>query len=134
MNCPGLALARAAEAMAGTRFRLGGTDPAFGLDCIGLVVAALAAVGRSTGPIPAYTLRQYDICRFTALAEKVGLRVAETGTLAGDVLLFHPSPSQSHLAVSLEAGRMAHAHAELRRVVISPAPPPWPHACTWRLT
>ena len=42
----GEALAEAAVAFAGTRFRLHGRDPETGLDCIGLLAAALTRIGR----------------------------------------------------------------------------------------
>ncbi len=43
------AFAEAAESLVGIRFRLFGRDPAYGLDCVGLVAAALARSGRSSG-------------------------------------------------------------------------------------
>jgi len=134
MICAGEQLAAAAEAMAGAPFRLGGRDPAAGLDCIGLVVAALEAIGRPVATLPSYTLRQFDIQRFLAFAQSAGLQSTDTkAATAGDVLLLHPSPSQCHLAISLGHGGIVHAHAELRRVVITPAPLPWPVTRRWRL-
>jgi cell wall-associated NlpC family hydrolase len=44
-NCPGLATA--AETLVGSRFRLHGRDPETGLDCVGVVAAAMAAIGQS---------------------------------------------------------------------------------------
>jgi cell wall-associated NlpC family hydrolase len=119
--------------MVGAPFRLGGRDPASGLDCIGLIVAALEATGRQIGTLPRYTLRQHDIQSFIGLAEGAGLRPAGASPAAGDVLLLHPSPLQCHLAIALACGGIVHAHAELRRVVITPAPLPWPVSRRWRL-
>ena len=133
MICAGEQLAAAAEAMAGAPFRLGGRDPAAGLDCIGLVVAALEAIGRPVATLPSYTLRQFDIQRFLAFAQSAGLRSTDAAAKAGDVLLLHPSPSQCHLAICLAHKGIVHAHAELRRVVITPAPLPWPVTRRWRL-
>lgn len=133
MTRAGEQLAAAAGAMAGTPFRLGGRDPVTGLDCIGLVVAALEAIGRPVATLPSYTLRQFDIQRFLVFAQTAGLLSTDTQPIAGDVLLLHPSPSQCHLAISLSRRGIVHAHAELRRVVISPAPLPWPVTRRWRL-
>ena len=53
----GAALAAAAESLVGTRFRLHGRDPDTGLDCVGLLAASLAAIGRAA-PLPnGYRLR-----------------------------------------------------------------------------
>ncbi len=133
MSVAGSALASAARAMVGSPFRLGGRDPASGLDCIGLIVAALEATGRPVGTMPSYTLRQHNIGSFLALADGTGLVCAVEETLPGDVLLLHPSPSQCHLAIRLACSGIVHAHAELRRVVITPAPLPWPETRRWRL-
>jgi len=133
MTHAGEQLAAAAEGMAGTPFRLGGRDPATGLDCIGLVVAALEAIGRPVPALPGYTLRQFDIQRFVAFAQNAGLRSTDTKVETGDVLLLHPSPSQYHLAISLGRRGIIHAHAELRRVVITPASLPWAVTRRWRL-
>ena len=66
------ALARAARALVGARFRLHGRDPATGLDCVGLVAAALAAMGRRV-PAPAgYALRNRDIAGALAFAAARG--------------------------------------------------------------
>lgn len=133
MTRAGAKLATAAEALVGTPFRLGGRDPATGLDCIGLVVAAMEAIGRPVGTLPFYTLRQHDIRRFLDLAQSAGLRSTENAERPGDIVLLHPSASQCHLAVHLSQRGLVHAHAELRRVVITPAPLPWPVSRRWRL-
>jgi cell wall-associated NlpC family hydrolase len=129
----GMALADTACEFVGKPFRLGGRDPATGLDCIGLIVAALENIGRPIGVLPAYTMRQYDLQRFVDLAERVGLTPTYASSARGDVLLLRPSPSQCHLAISLGDGGIVHAHAELRRVVITPPPLPWLVSRRWRL-
>jgi len=133
MSRAGERFAAAAEDLVGSPFRLGGRDPITGLDCIGLVAASLEAIGLQIGPLPQYSLRQHDIGRFVELAKMAGLRIARKHALCGDVLLLRPSPDQHHLAIRLADNSIVHAHAELRRVVITPSPLPWPAIRCWRL-
>ena len=133
MSEPGFKLADAACEFVGQPFRFGGRDPATGLDCIGLIVAALERTGRKISVLPAYTLRQHALSPFLALTESVGLKPTNAPPERGDVLLLRPSPSQFHLAIGLGEQGIIHAHAELRRVVITPPPLPWPVARRWRL-
>ena len=130
----GCALAEAAERLIGTRFRLHGRDPATGLDCVGLLVAALAAIGRDP-PVPrGYGLRNSDIAPVLAFAAPMGLVPAEGPQLPGDVLLVCAGPLQEHLLIAAAAPRFIHAHAGLRRVVATPGPLAWPLLRHWRLT
>lgn len=130
----GDALAAAAEALAGTRFRLHGRDPATGLDCIGLLAAALAAIGRSA-PLPTgYALRARSLPPLRDLAAACGFAETAARIEPGDVMLLRVGPCQHHLAIALDGGRFVHAHAGLRRVVVMPGPPPWPAVRRWRLS
>lgn len=130
----GDALAAAAERLVGTPFRLHGRDPARGLDCVGLVAAALAAIGRGAFAPVGYRLRQAGIERFIAAASRSGLAAAAGAIEPGDVLLARPGPAQHHLVIAATAGGFVHAHAGLGRVVLTPAPaPPWPVDHHWRL-
>ncbi len=129
----GAALAQAAEALAGTRFRLHGRDRDTGLDCVGLLAAALVAIGRPA-PLPTgYALRSHRIADLETAAAACGLGETEAPSHAGDVLLLRTSPCQHYLAIALAANRFVHAHAGLRRVVIVPGPLPWPTLRRWRL-
>lgn len=121
--------ARAAERLVGTRFRLHGRDPASGLDCVGLVAAAL---GVSTTPV-AYRLRNRDISAQLGFAPAAGLVETTGGIEPGDVLLVRAGPGQHHLLVADTRGGLIHAHAGLRRVVATPGPPRWPIERHWRL-
>lgn len=126
-------LAAAALALVGTRFRLNGRDPGSGLDCLGVVAASLAAVGRPA-PLP----RQFSLrCRgepdVEALVAPTGLVPACGAVAAGDVLLVRCSPVQLHLLVATAPDRYVHAHAGLRRVVLGPRDPAWAVARHWRL-
>lgn len=133
MSDPGAALARAAESLAGTRFRLHGRDRATGLDCVGLVAAALAIIGRNP-PVPLdYGLRNGSIDAALAYVPGAGFASCPGETLPGDLLLVSPGPAQHHLMVALDGARFVHAHAGLRRVVVTPGPLQWPQLRQWRL-
>jgi hypothetical protein len=62
-----------------------------------------------------------------------GLAAAAGPTRAGDVLLIRPGPAQHHLVIAATAGGFVHAHAGLRRVVLTPAPLGWTVEHHWRL-
>lgn len=129
----GEALARAAEALAGARFRLHGRDPATGLDCIGVLAAALAAIGRRAELPTGYALRSHRLPELARWASACGLAEAQGPIRPGDVLLLRSGPCQHHLAIALPGGRFVHAHAGLRRVVAVPGPPDAPVLRRWRL-
>jgi cell wall-associated NlpC family hydrolase len=130
---PGAALAQAAETLVGARFRLHGRDPATGLDCIGVLAAALAAIGRSA-PLPAaYTLRARAPEDLDTVVRRCGLIDASGPTLPGDVVLVRLAATQLHLLIAAGTRRFVHAHAGLRRVVVHDAPLAWPLAGAWRL-
>jgi len=127
------ALASAAEALVGARFRLHGRDPASGLDCIGLFAAAMAGIGRVVAMPNGYALRRRDITEFRPLAATFGFRETGDAIRPGDVLMFAVGPVQFHLGIAARDGLFIHAHAGLRRVVIGPAGGDWRPAGHWRL-
>ena len=126
-------IAVVAASLIGARFRLNGRDPQTGLDCVGVILAALAATGRTAPPLPPYTMRRTQLTPFDRLATGEGLRDVSGPSAPGDVLVFRTGPAQWHAAIALEDGRIVHAHAALRRVVSSPVPPDWTIARHWRL-
>jgi cell wall-associated NlpC family hydrolase len=129
----GAALAVAAEALVGCRFRLHGRDPATGLDCVGLLAVALRAIGRPA-PLPTgYALRSYTLPGLAQIATTCGFAPSEAPVQPGDVMLLRPGPCQHHLAIALPEARFVHAHAGLRRVVVTPGPPTCPVLSLWRL-
>ena len=115
-----------ARRLVGVRFRAQGRDPAFGVDCIGLVAAALARRVAADHP-----MRSGDVARVAAGAEALGL-VRADGARAGDIIVFETGPGQLHLAVKSEAG-IIHADAGTRRVVERPGEAPWPVMAAWRM-
>jgi len=129
----GEALAEAAVALAGTRFRLHGRSPETGLDCIGLLAAALMQIGRPA-PLPTgYRLRAHVLPALEGVAKACGFAETEEQLLPGDVLLLRVGPCQYHLAIAANERRFVHAHAGLRRVVIAPGPLAEPVLHRWRL-
>jgi cell wall-associated NlpC family hydrolase len=126
------ALAAAARALVGTPFRPGGRDPNSGLDCFGVLHAALRAIG--TEPLlPArYRLRKLALPDLDPWLAANRLARCSGTVLAGDVLLLQWGPAQPHCAIVTQRG-FVHAHAGLRRVVESPGAPPRPTLCHARL-
>lgn len=131
----GAALAAAAAALVGTRFRLGGRDPASGLDCIGLLHAASAALGRPLALPVGYPLRVRDLAAWLPDPARLGLGLVPVAgpPQPGDVVLLAPGPAQVHLAIAANSGGWVHAHAGLRAVVISPDRPAGALLHHWRL-
>lgn len=127
------AFARAAEGLIGTPFRLHGRDPASGLDCVGLVFASLAAIGRDPVAPRGYGLRNCTIAHWLRHAGWSGLALTDGAVLRGDVLLVQPSPVQHHLLIVSHPGEVVHAHAGLRHVVRQPLMPDARVALHWRL-
>lgn len=127
-----LALAEAAERFVGAPFRFHGRDPGSGLDCVGLVAAALERIGVPLPPIAPYAFRQRDFAAQIAGAAAAGFDEVAGAPQAGDVLLLRPGPAQVHLAI-VGAGGLIHAHTGLGRIVLTPPPLPWPIERHWRL-
>lgn len=115
-------VARAAQALLGTPFRLHGRDSRKGLDCMGLVEAALKAADRPVRLPFDYALKMRSIERFAGAALRAGLVPASGGEKAGDILLLRIGPCQFHLGIIGLDGSFIHAHAGLRRVVSSSLP------------
>ena len=115
--------AKRALTLVGASFRPQGRDPAIGLDCIGLCLAAYL--------IPAEQVRRDYRMRgdhgqeiMTSLSRwfrPVGKGLRQ----AGDLLLLAVADDQLHLAVRTDQG-FVHADARLRRVVHTPGDPQWP--------
>ena len=129
------ALAAAALDLVGVPFRLHGRDAATGLDCVGLVAAALERC-HVTPSIPrGYTLRSAEIESFLHHAHLSGL--VEThgvagGNEGGDVVLAAVHRLQPHLLIAVPDG-FVHAHAGIGRVTVLPGPLPWRPLRQWRL-
>lgn len=125
--------ALAAQACTGSPFRLHGRDRETGVDCIGLVLVALAECGIALPAFEGYGLRNTQLSRFARLAADSGLMRFTGAPVPGDILVFRPSPAQAHLAVVTVTGGLVHAHAGLRRVVTQSSPCAWPRLDQWRI-
>jgi cell wall-associated NlpC family hydrolase len=134
MMDPRSAMAAAAMELVGVPFRLHGRDRRRGVDCVGVLVIALAAAGRRPRLPLEYTLRRTSIGDFVAAAADVGLCPADGDLTAGDLLVAKPGAAQFHAGICGFDNSIVHAHAGLGRVVLTPAPLPWPLEHHWRLT
>lgn len=132
MSAPGLAIAREAESLMGTPFRLHGRDPRFGLDCIGLVAQALKQAGHRVSAPTGYALRTTDVGHYLRFAPASGLRSSTGPRQPGDIMMVRPGPAQFHLLVAGPQGGFIHAHAGLRKVVAAWLDPSWPIVRQWR--
>ncbi len=130
----GIALAKAAEGMAGTPFRLHGRDPRTGLDCIGLIDCALAEIGCKALFPNGYALRTGQWPDLDEIADRRGFVPTSGPVLPGDVLLLKPCASQLHFTIAgLLGGTWIEAHAGLRRVVVTATSDRFPVIRRWRL-
>ncbi len=129
----GAELARAASALCGAPFRLNGRDPERGLDCIGLLELALRRAGRNITLPRGYSLRLTNPQAWLPDPAACGFVLASLPFQPGDVVLLRMGHAQVHLAIAGLAGTWVHAHAGLRRVVVSPALPASEVIGHWRL-
>lgn len=118
----------------GIRFRPQGRGRG-GIDCLGVVAAALSAAGHGHVPVPRrYRLSGHDRAGVELAMAAAGLiAVAPERARAGDVLVRFPALGQAHFAVRTEAG-LVEAHVGAGRVVERPwyRDEPWQGA--WRLS
>ena len=121
------------DALVGSPFRLYGRDPATGIDCIGLVLCALANAGIGMALPCQYRLRNTDISPFLAFADRLGLERVNAHPTGGDIRLVEIAPTQFHLLALNQDRQFVHAHAGLRRVVRQTAVPHWPVRAHWRI-
>ncbi len=123
----------AARAMVGAPFRPQGSDPATGLDCVGLVWAAYAAAGRPLVRPVGYPLRGWSRIQVEAGLLHAGFVPVCATVRYGDVALVALDAGQFHLCL-MGADRMIHAHAGLRRVVETPLDSQTRKGTRWRFS
>lgn len=130
----GSEIAQRALDVVGVRFKTGGRCIKTGLDCVGVVAAALASP-RCTFHIQSdYALRgDYQTRVLDFFSRDCFSAIADSKTQQGDILLCQTAPRQLHFAIFTRNG-FVHAHAGLRRVVLTPLPLPWPVIGHWRYT
>lgn len=117
-----------ARAMVGCKFRPQGRDPATGLDCVGLVLAAFAIP-------PGGLRRDYRLRGDHGDELKRAILVHFTRSrgqgAAGELMLCQVAPDQLHLAINCGSS-FVHADAGIGRIVETPGTPPWPIIATYR--
>lgn len=133
MTTPSEAFAQAAETLVGSPFRLHGRSSEHGLDCVGLVAAALEASGHGLPPLPPYALRNSRYDFVPVFAERCGLCPVSGPFQRGDLVMVVPGSGQRHLLIAAASMAFVHGHAGLRRVVRTPLRPDWPITHHWRL-
>jgi hypothetical protein len=129
----GARLAEAAQELVGCRFRLRGRDPDTGLDCVGVIGIALLRSGHK-GLVPLdYLLHNVNIDRAYGEAQNLGLVPSQRADRPGSIVLLQVGPCQFHFAICVGNGGFVHAHAGLRKVVLSPVLPDGQVIAIWRL-
>ena len=121
--------AERARAIVGTRFRAQGREPATGVDCAGLIIAAF-------GLPPAQFRRNYRLRgahrdELDSVMARYFRRVPRMSGRPGDVLMLRVAHDQLHLAVITDAG-FVHADAGLGKVVETPGAPRWKALAVYR--
>lgn len=128
----GAEIAERAITMVGIPFRLRGRTTESGVDCVGVVAEALACTGIAFEIPCDYTLRGEYLGRVFAFFGRDCFRaLARDHPQPGDILLCRVADRQLHFAVFTSRG-IVHAHAGLRRVVLTPPPLPWHVIAHWR--
>jgi hypothetical protein len=105
--------------MVGAPFRPQGSDPATGLDCVGLVWAAYSVAGCVLKRPHGYPLRGWSRVQVEAGLVHAGFVPIVGDGREGDVVLIAYPAGQFHLGL-MGLDRLVHAHAGLRRVVETP--------------
>ena len=105
----------AARACLGTPFHHQGRAPGLGLDCIGLIITALTAVGKSVRDRADYGRRPDGQSLVAALIDHGATRVEEIE--AGDVLLFRYDNQPQHVALATSPDTIIHSFAPAGKVV-----------------
>ena len=123
----------AARALVGAPFRLHGRSAETGVDCLGMVVLALAKAGHCGlhRAVPdAYSVRGGSLGAFAEVFHALGLRRVRKHR-PGDLMLVKAGVAQFHLMIVTDSGHV-HAHAGLGHVVEMPGASPWPVIGRWR--
>jgi len=117
----------------GVGFRLHGREAGRALDCIGLAAFALAGDAALREVPSSYHFRgHYQTWLEDELSKFGMLPCLSSGSVRrGDLTVFKPSARQIHLGIEVKGG-VVHAHAGLRKVVLTPNPH-WKTIGRWRL-
>lgn len=105
----------AARACIGTPFHHQGRKARVGLDCIGLVVVALQAIGFAVNDRLDYGMRPDGFSLVDALLAHGAVKVEAIE--AGDILLFRYDGQPQHVAIAVDEAHLVHAFAPAACVV-----------------
>jgi cell wall-associated NlpC family hydrolase len=108
----GGAIAELAMGMVGTRYRYGGTDPAEGFDCSGLVFYAYGQAG-------------YRVPRTSQELFRAVRRIAVGEADPGDLMFFQDQAKLSHVGIYVGDGQFVHAPASGGTVAIADLSSPY---------
>ena len=100
--------------MVGARYRYGGTSPAEGFDCSGLVFYTYSQAGVA---VPRTSQALFRAARKIALGDAG----------AGDVIFFQDQEKLSHVGIYLGDGLFVHAPATGQRVTVASVDSPYYH-------
>lgn len=104
-----------ARACIGVPFHHQGRNPAAGLDCIGLVIHALRAVGMNVQDRADYARRPDGVSLIAAIEAHGATKVEEI--MAGDILVFRYGGQPQHVALATAQTKLIHSFAPAGRVV-----------------
>jgi cell wall-associated NlpC family hydrolase len=108
----GDAIAELAMGMVGTRYRYGGSSPAEGFDCSGLVFYAYSQAGLK---VPRTAQEQFKAAR----------KIALKNVAAGDVMFFQDEAKLSHVGIYVGDGLFVHAPSSGQRVSVASIESPY---------
>jgi cell wall-associated NlpC family hydrolase len=109
-----------ARSFLGVRFRHQGRNPEIGLDCAGLALVSMQAIGRPVSDLEGYGREPYRNGLEGALTANLGPRVAKESMRAGDVVMMRFNGDPRHVGILADypdGGLMLiHTHDTLKRV------------------
>lgn len=108
----GGAIADVAMGMVGTRYRYGGTDPAEGFDCSGLVYYAYGQAG-------------YRVPRSSQELFRAARKISVDDAYPGDLMFFQDQAKLSHVGIYLGDGLFVHAPSSGQNVSVSSLDTPY---------
>ena len=128
------AIASRALSQLGVPFRLHGRSKGVALDCVGLVAVAIEPYLNRRAVPADYAMRGSFLKKIGSFFGELPFTLQPSCNVAerGDILLTEVGPSQLHLIVVTDEG-WVHAHAGLRRVVLSTPHTDWAIIRHWRL-
>jgi cell wall-associated NlpC family hydrolase len=104
--------AEAAKSLVGTPFVNHGRDPSVGLDCAGLVIAALRMIGMDPDDGAEYALVPHaDLAELVKKQLETAFDLCDGELEAGDVLLmrWRPMGMYNHIGIYIGKAKMVHA-------------------------